>query len=119
PTCSCCRTPGRPPEVRRSARSVICSHSDGPISPRAYRRRGNAFYRVSSPHACSPCRMTWEPRTFHPSGSDGCSCHLDRRPCPPCQEHRRAAWQFWSSCPNMISPSQPLRSEEHTSELQS
>src|SRR6266542_2352713 len=32
PICSCCRTPGRPLELRRSAPSVISLHSDGPIS---------------------------------------------------------------------------------------
>jgi hypothetical protein len=108
PICSCCRTPGRPLELRRSAPSVICLHSDGPISPTAYRRRGNAFYRVSQPHACSLCRMTCEPRTFHPSGSDGRLCHLGKRPYSPCQEPRPVEWQSWSSCLNTILPLQPL-----------
>jgi CubicO group peptidase (beta-lactamase class C family) len=58
--------------VNRSAPSVICLPSDGPISPTASRRRASAFSRLSQPHAGSRSPMTWQPPTFHPSGWDGC-----------------------------------------------
>jgi CubicO group peptidase (beta-lactamase class C family) len=81
---------------------TICSHSAARISPKGQRQREGACCRLTGQHACSPWRMTWRPRTLHPSGLAGCACLSANQQSWLTPEHRPAEWQFWLSCLNTI-----------------
>src|SRR5262249_7688046 len=68
PTCSCCRTPGRRPEPRRSAVFATCLRLDGPTSTEVSPHPESACCRTNLSRACSRCRTNMGTVNVSPLG---------------------------------------------------